>query len=1010
MKNQYLLFILFAILMQSNHASATKTTVNTLVSLTSSYAAARPGDTIVVANGTYNWGQIMLSNINNTSTGAWIVVMAETRSGVVFRDSTFIRFSGTRIHLTGFKFANGSCSTNAVVAFRSSTSVFANYSRVSHITFDHYNSIDSVENEWVGIFGTNNRVDHCSFLDKSNARATVVVWYSTATFPDRSVSTFHRIDSNYFMGRSYMGGNGGETIRIGVGNNSRTFGYNVIEYNLFEGLIQTEPEIVSNKSYYNTYRYNTFKNCNGGLTLRMGKYCSVYGNFFINDDPTKTTSYGVRIIDKGHKVYNNYFEGLLGATGSLTSIRFPIITYNGTYPSSDSLNPLVLNGAYLPADSALIANNTIVNCAGGAGVKIGNYDAGMALNQALGTTLANNVIKMSSGQAVYIDSTNTALTYFAEGNRYSAPSGLGLTNAAGFTNTPLAFGSRSNGILSAPSVVQDASVNTNNYIAIIGNLDAQGQTRTSIFDAGCDEINGTGMVSNFPLDSNAVGAGRPIVVLRTQTISFAAIPSKAANAADFNAGATASSGLAVSYASSNPAVATIVNNNVHIVGYGSTVITASQSGNTVFSAATAVTQTLTVTGLSQTIGFAAIPSKVVNATPDFNPGATATSGLAVVYTSSNTAVATIVNNNIHVVGYGTSTITATQSGNSIYYAAPSVTQTLTVTGLSQTITFPTLVAKLVGNADFAGGATASSGLAITYTSSNTAVATIVNGNIHLVGAGVATITAAQPGNATYLPAASKTQNLSVSNVYSYSPSNITVTSGTLASGVVGNLATNNASYVVFNSTTTGTRNVDWYGSVFITQSPSTVNNLTINYDGKLSASKTQIIYLYNWLTSAWVQINSRSVSTTDVLINSIQTSPAKHISSTGEIRLRVYSSGGTANYTCAGDWMQFQIESTSAAKGQVSIADNQASKEMLELFPNPSTQFANLHYFLPIVSRVSISLFDVQGKKVRTIINNELQPSGDKTVQIDNKALPKGLYFIKALINNKIVTTKMIVN
>ena len=306
MKPHYLLFILFAILLQNNQASATKTTVNTLVSLTSTYTAARPGDTIVIANGSYNWGKISLNNTFGNSTSAWIVVMAQTRSNVIFTDSTYLMFSGYRIQIDGFKFANGNSRTNAVVAFRTTSNILAYYSRVSNITFDNYNTIDSVENEWVAIFGTNNRLDHCTFINKSNARATVVVWYSNANFPDRSVSTFHRIDSNYFKGRSYMGGNGGETIRLGVGNNSRTFGYNIVEYNLFEGMTQAEMEIVSNKSYYNTYRYNTFKNCNGGLTLRMGKYCSVYGNFFINDDPTKTGSYGIRIIDKGHKVYNNY--------------------------------------------------------------------------------------------------------------------------------------------------------------------------------------------------------------------------------------------------------------------------------------------------------------------------------------------------------------------------------------------------------------------------------------------------------------------------------------------------------------------------------------------------------------------------------------------------------------------------------------------------------------------------------------------------------------------------------
>ncbi len=1009
MKRGHIFLILCISTLLISNAYATKTTVNSLSTLTSTFTAARPGDTIVVANGNYNWGKISLNNTYGTSTSAWIVVMAESRSNVIFTDSTYLMFSGYRIQIDGFKFANGNSRTNAVVSFRTTSSLLANYSRVSNITFDNYNSIDSVENEWVGIFGTNNRLDHCTFINKSNARATVVVWYSTATFPDRSVSTFHRIDSNYFKGRSYMGGNGGETIRIGVGNNSRTFGYNTIEYNLFEGLTQAEMEIVSNKSYYNTYRYNTFKNCNGGLTLRMGKYCSVYGNFFINNDPTKTGSYGIRIIDKGHKVYNNYCEGLLGASGSLTSIRCPIVTYNGTYSSADSLNPLVLNGAYLPADSALIANNTIVNCAGGAGLKIGNYDAGMALNQALGTRIANNVIKMTSGQAVFIEPTNTSLTYFAEGNIYNAPSGLGITSTTGFTNNSFSFGTRLNGILTPPTILQDASINSSYYNSIFGNLDAQGQTRSSTFDVGCDEMNGAGNVLYNPLDSNMVGAGKPLIIIQNQTISFNPIPSKLVNSPDFNPGATASSGLAVSYTSSNTSVATIVNGNVHIVGYGSSVITASQIGNLYFNPAANVSQTLTVNRISQTINFPAIPTKVVN-NADFAPGASASSGLVVTYLSSNTAVAIIVNNSIHLVGYGTAVITASQSGNATYDSAVNVSQTVTVTGLSQTISFAAIPAKLTTDIDFSPGATTNSGLAITYSSSNSLVATIVNNNIHIVGAGSAIITASQSGNSSYYAATNVSQTLTVNKIFTYSPSAVTILSGSLNSGTFGNLTTNNSSYYVVNSTTTGTRKIDWYGSVTITQAPSTVTKLTVTYDGKNTASKTQILYLYNWITAAWVQIDSRTVTTTDITVTNTQTAPANFISSTGQIRMRVYSSAGTSNYACYGDWMQIQIQSNSAAKGGVEITNSMTENTKLELFPNPSNQITNLRYFLTEDSKVSVSLFDVNGKKIKSILNNELQLSGDKMIQIDNSGLSKGIYFIKVVVNNKISNLKMLIH
>jgi len=80
----------------------------------------------------------------------------------------------------------------------------------------------------------------------------------------------------------------------------------------------------------------------------------------------------------------------------------------------------------------------------------------------------------------------------------------------------------------------------------------------------------------------------------SQTISFAALDPVTDTAAPFALTATASSGLAVSYNSSNSAVATVSGNTVTIVGLGSTTITASQAGNTNYNPATSVPQTLTV--------------------------------------------------------------------------------------------------------------------------------------------------------------------------------------------------------------------------------------------------------------------------------------------------------------------------------------------------------------------------------------------------------------------------------
>jgi hypothetical protein len=167
----------------------------------------------------------------------------------------------------------------------------------------------------------------------------------------------------------------------------------------------------------------------------------------------------------------------------------------------------------------------------------------------------------------------------------------------------------------------------------------------------------------------------------------------------------------------------------------------------------------------QQITFGALSNATIGDV-DFSPGATSTNaGIAITYTSSNTAVVTIVSGNIHVVGAGTATITAHQAGDATHYAAADVSQSITIVKMSQTITFNALNGVNVGDADFAPGATSTNNtIAITYTSSNPAVATIVSGNIHIVGTGTAIITAQQAGDASYDPAADVTQPLTVNAV------------------------------------------------------------------------------------------------------------------------------------------------------------------------------------------------------------------------------------------------------
>jgi hypothetical protein len=89
--------------------------------------------------------------------------------------------------------------------------------------------------------------------------------------------------------------------------------------------------------------------------------------------------------------------------------------------------------------------------------------------------------------------------------------------------------------------------------------------------------------------------------------------------------------------------------------------------------------------ITQSITFNALDEKTYG-DADFTPVASASSTLAVAFSSSDESVATVVSGNIHVVGAGTCTIYADQSGDNTFAAADQVSQTLTVNKAELTVT------------------------------------------------------------------------------------------------------------------------------------------------------------------------------------------------------------------------------------------------------------------------------------------------------------------------------------
>jgi hypothetical protein len=132
--------------------------------------------------------------------------------------------------------------------------------------------------------------------------------------------------------------------------------------------------------------------------------------------------------------------------------------------------------------------------------------------------------------------------------------------------------------------------------------------------------------------------------------------------------------------------------------------------------------------------------------------ATASSGLPVSYTSATPTVCTVSGSTVSLLAVGNCGIVANQAGNSNYGAATAVGRNFAVTLATQTITFPTVPATPLGTGTVALTATASSGLAVSYTSTTPTVCTVSGSTVTLVATGTCGIVANQAGNFEYYAA------------------------------------------------------------------------------------------------------------------------------------------------------------------------------------------------------------------------------------------------------------------
>ncbi|MBS1510178.1 MAG: DUF4957 domain-containing protein [Bacteroidetes bacterium] len=323
-------------------ASAKTIVAKNIAELNTANKEAKPGDTVVLRNG--EWNNVVLAlNCNGTKEQP-IVFKAEQPGRVTISGHSKLKLGGTFITVDGLLFTNGYSGTDAVITFRVNKNEIARNCRVTNTVIDNFNNPKRLdENYWVAFYGKNNRIDHCSFLNKKNIGVLVAVILDD----ERSQENFHSIDHNYFGVRIPLASNGGEIIRVGVSEQCQYNSNTQITDNYFEHC-DGETEIISIKSCRNVVRNNLFKECQGGVVLRHGNYNTVENNIFLGNNKEGTG--GVRIINKGQWVINNLFYKCRGE-----GFRSPLSIMNGI-PHSPA-------NRYLEVSDAVICNNSFVDCA-----------------------------------------------------------------------------------------------------------------------------------------------------------------------------------------------------------------------------------------------------------------------------------------------------------------------------------------------------------------------------------------------------------------------------------------------------------------------------------------------------------------------------------------------------------------------------------------------------------------------------------------------------------------------
>jgi hypothetical protein len=130
-------------------------------------------------------------------------------------------------------------------------------------------------------------------------------------------------------------------------------------------------------------------------------------------------------------------------------------------------------------------------------------------------------------------------------------------------------------------------------------------------------------------------------------------------------------------------------------------------------------------------------------------------------------------------------------------------------------------------------------------------------------------------------------------------------------------------------------------------------------------------------------------------------------SCTGDSATILFTLYSASGYVHSGS---YAIIDNLAFSGTAGIDEVNNNTTVLEpCSPNPANNIANIIYSIPAFASVTVALYDIMGRKIKTLLDNATQSPGRYKIPADVSNLSTGMYFYSLTANGQTYTQKLAV-